>query len=91
MAAQMQCTMKGCYLKFPSYDAMKKHKAKTLKNPNEHIHDFYCKRCDFDADNDIEYLIHQIQSAKHSRSTKITPGKAKEISRMSSLRPGVSE
>lgn len=71
-ADTIQCSLNGCFLRFPSVEAMKKHKTKMKKNQNDDIHDFYCERCDWDCEDDVEYLIHQIQSPKHSTQLEDT-------------------
>lgn len=61
---KIRCTFEDCYLRFDTVEAMKKHKARAT----DQIHEFYCKKCDEDCEDDIAYLIHQIQSRKHSMS-----------------------
>lgn len=67
-SSKIRCTFEGCYQVFDTVEAMKKHKKKT----NDDIHDFYCDRCDEDYEDDIAYLIHQIQNRKHSRFLSLT-------------------
>jgi len=57
--SKVKCTYEDCPKRFASVDSMIKHK---VKDPD---HD-YCKRCDVDCEDDMAYLIHQIQSPKHS-------------------------
>ncbi|KAK5085222.1 hypothetical protein LTR05_004502 [Lithohypha guttulata] len=65
MADNIRCTFEGCYQRFASVEAMKKHKAK-MQEKGDDIHDFYCKKCDEDCADDIEFFIHQIQSPRHA-------------------------
>lgn len=67
MADKIECTFQDCYQRFASVDAMRKHKAK-MSEKGDDIHDFYCKKCDEDCSDDVERLIHQISSPKHSES-----------------------
>lgn len=62
--SEIKCTFDDCYQRFSSVEAMKKHKAK-MAIKVDGIHDFYCKKCDQDSSDDLDYLIHQIESQKH--------------------------
>ena len=55
----IKCTYEGCFKRFKDNEAMIKHKIK------EPAHD-YCKRCDQDCNDDLDFLIHQISSPNHS-------------------------
>ena len=57
-----KCSFENCYKHFESRVSMIKHK---MKDP---MHS-YCKKCDHDAKDDTELLIHQITSPRHSEST----------------------
>lgn len=65
---KIQCTFEECYQLFDTVEAMKKHKAKA----DDEVHEHYCKKCDEDCEDDIAYLIHQIQSRKHSKLLSLT-------------------
>ena len=54
----INCTYDDCPKTFKTGDAMVKHK---VKDP---VHS-YCKKCDVDCKDDLEYLIHQIESSNH--------------------------
>jgi len=56
----VKCTYESCFKRFSSEEAMIKHK---IKAPE---HD-YCAKCKVDCQDDLDYLIHQIQSPKHSQ------------------------
>lgn len=55
---KVKCTYEDCFKRFKTEEAMKKHKT---KDPDH----FYCKRCDHDCEDDMDYLYHQIVSYKH--------------------------
>lgn len=66
----IKCTYDKCFQRFASVEAMTKHKvAASKKNPGDDIHDFYCKKCDENCEDDNEYFIHQLTApaSKHSR------------------------
>jgi hypothetical protein len=56
MSNKIKCSYEDCFRHFKSEEAMRKHKE---KDPDH----FYCKRCDFDAEDDVSYLIHQIEGS----------------------------
>ena len=57
---KVKCTYPSCYKHFDSEAAMIKHK----KKDSEHA---YCGKCDVDCDDDMQLMIHQIESSKHSK------------------------
>ena len=59
MAGKIKCSYEDCYRTFKSQELMIQHKIK------EPAHE-YCKRCDVDCEDDMEYLIHQMNNSKHS-------------------------
>lgn len=58
---KISCTYEGCYQVFDTVESMKKHKHRA----DDNIHAFYCKQCDEDCEDDVDELIHKIQSRKH--------------------------
>ena len=64
MANKIKCSYEDCFRHFPSQEAMRKHK---IKEPSHE----YCKRCDIDCEDNMEYLIHQIMSQKHSEQVPL--------------------
>lgn len=59
LEGRVRCTYESCYRHFENEVQMRKHKAK------DKSHDFYCKKCDEDCEDDTEYLIHQLTSPRH--------------------------
>lgn len=59
MAGKIKCSYDDCHKHFKSYESMIEHK---IKEPTHE----YCKRCDVDCEDDIAYLIHQMNNPKHS-------------------------
>lgn len=57
---KIKCSYESCYQHFDSHDAMIKHK----KKDPEHA---YCRKCDIDCSDDMQLMIHQIESPKHSK------------------------
>lgn len=58
------CTYKECQHRFENDKLMRKHKKREAEGGS---HPFYCSKCDFDATDDTEKFIHQLESPKHSR------------------------
>lgn len=56
---KIKCSYAMCYKHFDSEAAMVKHK----KEDPEHA---YCSKCDVDCDDDMGYMIHQMESKRHS-------------------------
>ncbi|KAK2785194.1 hypothetical protein FQN51_003937 [Onygenales sp. PD_10] len=55
---RIPCTIQGCKETFASEKLMKRHKLDTIDHE-------YCRRCDMDFDDEVEFLYHKIKSSKH--------------------------